>query len=88
MDARDPDEFAQGHVPGAVNLPAEALLTGLGEASALPQDKPLVLYCSNLACPKSKELAQGLGEMGFSKLTVLPEGLEGWISAGGPLEGK
>lgn len=86
VDARDPDEFAQGHVPGAVNVSSEAVLTGMEDASRLPKDRDLLLYCSNLACPKSKDLAKGLADMGYTRLSVMPEGMEGWLAAGGPVE--
>lgn len=92
VDARDADEFAMGHIPGAVNIPAEALLTGLDLAvdavPGLAKERPLVVYCSNLACPKSREVAEGLKEMGFTALAVMPEGLEGWKAADGPVEGQ
>lgn len=42
VDVRDPDEFAEGHLPGAVNLPLNELRTRLGE---LPRDRELWLYC-------------------------------------------
>ena len=54
----------------------------------LTKERPLVVYCSNLACPKSREVAQGLKEMGFTALAVMPEGLEGWKGVGGPVEGE
>jgi len=88
VDARDSEEFAGGHVPGAVNVSSEAVLTGMEDVSRLPRDRDLLLYCSNLACPKSKDLAKGLTEMGYTRLSVMPEGLDGWIAAGGPVEGK
>jgi len=89
VDAREPDEFAMGHIPGAVNIPAEALATGLDDAVAgLAKDKPLIIYCGGLSCPKSKELAEGLKMSGYTNVTVLPEGMEGWKAAGGPVEAK
>ncbi len=92
VDARDPDEFAMEHIPGAVNIPAEALLTGLDAAVAavpgLAKDRPLAVYCSNLACSKSREVAEGLKDMGFTALAVVPDGLEGWKAAGGTVEGQ
>ena len=92
VDARTPEEFAMEHVPGAVNIPAEALLTGLDAAvSAVPgleKNRPLAVYCSDLVCPKSKEVAEGLKDMGFTALAVMPEGLEGWKAAGGKVEGQ
>jgi rhodanese-related sulfurtransferase len=89
VDARTPDEFAAGHVPGAVNIPAELLETGLDEAvSGLAKDKPMLLYCGDLSCPKSKELAEALKAMGFTDLSLMPEGFEGWKAGGGPVEAK
>ena len=40
VDVREPDEYAAGHIPGAVNAP----LSTLGSAD-LPLDRPLFLYC-------------------------------------------
>ncbi len=42
VDVRDPDEFEEGHIPGAINLPLNELRTRLGE---LPRDRELWLYC-------------------------------------------
>ena len=42
VDVRDPDEFDEGHIPGAVNLPLNELRARLGE---LPRDRELWLYC-------------------------------------------
>jgi len=89
VDAREPDEFAMEHIPGAVNISADALLTGLDAAVAgLAKDKPMILYCGGLSCPKSKDLAEGMKELGFTALSVMPEGMEGWKAISGPLEAK
>jgi len=44
IDARSPAEFAQGHIPGALNLPPELVSASVAR---LPKDKgaPLVFYC-------------------------------------------
>jgi rhodanese-related sulfurtransferase len=42
VDVRDPDEFAAGHVPGAINLPLRELRRRHGE---LPRGRPLALCC-------------------------------------------
>jgi NADPH-dependent 2,4-dienoyl-CoA reductase/sulfur reductase-like enzyme/rhodanese-related sulfurtransferase len=42
LDVRDPDEFAAGHVPGAVNLPLNQIRARMGE---LPKDRALWTYC-------------------------------------------
>ncbi len=42
LDVRDPDEFAAGHVPGAINIPLHHLRERLNE---LPVDRPIGVYC-------------------------------------------
>ena len=42
LDVRTPQEYARGHVPGAVNLPVDELRSRLGE---VPRDRPIVTYC-------------------------------------------
>ena len=44
IDVRSPDEYLAGHIPGAVNIPAERIVA---EKKRLPKDKtaPLIFYC-------------------------------------------
>lgn len=42
VDVRTPEEYAQGHIPGAVNVPVDELRGRLAE---LPRDRPLTVYC-------------------------------------------
>ena len=42
LDVREPEEYAAGHVPGAVNLPQADLADRLDE---LPRDRPMLLIC-------------------------------------------
>ncbi len=42
VDVRTPQEYAGGHIPGAVNIPVDDLRSRLGE---LPHDRELVVYC-------------------------------------------
>ena len=44
LDVRTPEEFAAGHVPGAVNVPHDQLASRLAE---VPKDKDVVLYCQS-----------------------------------------
>ena len=42
LDVRDPDEFEEGHIPGAVNLPLNQIRNRMGE---LPRDREIWTYC-------------------------------------------
>ena len=42
VDVRTPQEFSQGHIPGALNVPVDDLRSRLGE---LPRDRQLAVYC-------------------------------------------
>ena len=42
LDVRDPDEFDEGHIPGATNLPLNEIRSRMGE---LPRDRALWVYC-------------------------------------------
>ena len=61
VDVREVDEFAAGHVPGAVNLP----LSVIGEA-AWPKETPLYVYC--LRGSRAKKAAEELGRMGYAEV--------------------
>jgi len=42
LDVRTPEEFASGHIPGAVNIPVDDLRSRLGE---IPRDRQIAAYC-------------------------------------------
>ena len=44
VDVRDPKEFAEGHVPGAINIPVESFAAGSG---VLDKGKQIVVYCNS-----------------------------------------
>lgn len=44
VDVRDEFEFAEGHIAGAINIPAETFAAGSG---VLPKDKSIVVYCNS-----------------------------------------
>jgi ArsR family transcriptional regulator len=78
LDVRPPDEFALGHVPGAVNIPLRALKKRLAEISP---DREIVAYCRGEYCVLSFEAVALLRGRGF-KARRLVEGLPEWRAAG------
>ncbi|MBP7230372.1 MAG: hypothetical protein KBA28_00440 [Syntrophaceae bacterium] len=43
VDVRDPSEFKEGHIPGAINIPSETFASGSG---ILPKEKKIIVYCN------------------------------------------
>jgi rhodanese-related sulfurtransferase len=86
LDARGPDEYAEGHLTGAINLP---LNDAIGDPDRMrrldPGDRAIVVYCSGSGCPLSEELAKLLVESGRRKVLVFEAGYPGWLNAGYPV---
>ena len=79
IDVRTPEEFAGGHIEGAVNIPVEALASRLSE---VPTDQPIVVYCRS--GNRSATASQILADAGYPEIYDLG-GLQGWISQGFPV---
>ena len=80
LDVRPPEEFAAGHVPGAVNIPIHELERRLAE---LPKRKEVVAYCRGPYCLMSYDAVQLLRQRGL-KARRLQDGLPEWRLAGLP----
>lgn len=82
LDVRPEDEFALGHVPGALNIPFGELERRLRE---LPADREIVAYCRGPYCVLSFEAVAALRARGFNARR-LEDGLPEWKASGMPLE--
>jgi ArsR family transcriptional regulator len=82
LDVRPPDEFALGHLPGAVNIPLRVLKERLAEINP---DREIVAYCRGEYCVLSFEAVALLRARGF-KVRRLEEGLPEWRAAGLPIK--
>ncbi len=82
LDVRPPEEFAAGHLPGAVNIPVHELEKRLGE---LPKRKEVVAYCRGPYCLMSYDAVELLRKRGL-KARRLEDGLPEWRVAGLPVE--
>ncbi len=83
LDVRPAEEYAAGHVPGAVSIPVTQLKRRLKE---LPKNKKIVVYCRGPFCAFAPEAARYLDKKGF-RTQVLDSGLPDWEAAGLPVEG-
>src|SRR5262249_17749379 len=80
VDVREPEEFANGHVPGAVNLPQADLATRLNE---VPRDRPVFVICQSGF--RSLRAAQFLSQCGIAGVASVKGGTAAWRAAGGEL---
>ncbi len=85
LDAREPDDYAAGHIGNALNLPAQSFAGHFGEvAPMLTPASELVLYCDGKECELSHRLAENLRQQGFTNLHILANGWTVWREAGLP----
>ena len=79
IDVREPHEFAEGRVPGAVNLPMSTIGDHLDELPTVAFD----VICA--VGGRSGRVAEALESRGFD-VTNVDGGTNGWIAAGFPVE--
>lgn len=64
IDVREPSEFEESHVEGAVNIPLGNIMQRLDE---IPKDDEVVVYCRSGG--RAGVAVQGLGSMGYTNIT-------------------
>jgi len=82
LDVRPEEEFALGHLPGALNIPLAELKKRLSE---IPKDHEIVAYCRGPYCVLSFEAIALLRAKGF-KVRRLEDGFPEWKAAGHAVE--
>jgi rhodanese-related sulfurtransferase len=82
LDVRDPDEFADAHIPGSIHVPYGQLMARLGE---LPSDRPIAAVCSG--GKRSGLAASLLQREGFPEVIHVGRGgVDTWRRGGHPVE--
>ena len=79
VDVREASEWEQGHIPGAIHISKSYLEQDI-EAAIPDRDRPVVLYCAGGV--RSLFAAQTLREMGYTDLTSMKSGFQGWKTKG------
>jgi len=82
LDVRPPEEFAAGHLPGAVNIPFAKLESCL---SQLSKRREVVAYCRGPYCLMSFDAVSKLRSLGW-KARRLEDGFPEWKAAGYPVD--
>ena len=80
LDVRQPDEYAEARIPGAVLIPLDQLSARQEE---LPKDRPLLVVCGS--GPRSARAVEALLAAGYDATNVVG-GTRAWVEGGFPVE--
>ena len=84
LDVREADEYARGHIPGAIHMSRGMLEFKLSGNPALSaRDLKIVLYCKTSG--RSALAAKTLHEMGYQNVQSISGGFDAWSEAGNPI---
>ena len=87
IDAREPEEYAAGHIPGALSMPYDEVSSEPERLESLAAGgKAIAVYCGGGACELSLNLAWDLISAGQKKVVVYMGGYPEWVAAGYPVE--
>lgn len=81
VDVREDNEWAQGHVPGAMHL-GRGIIERDIETKVPQTDTKLILYCGGGF--RSALVADNLQKMGYTDVESMDGGWKGWLAAGLP----
>ena len=80
LDVRTPEEYAEGHLEGAINIPLRELAQNL---DMIPTDRQVFVYCKSGW--RAGIALSSLGMMGYDNVLAFPPGWNGWTEAGEPV---
>lgn len=83
VDVREPSEWNLGRLPQAILIPRGTLESAI--ELRVPREATVVLYCAR--GNRSALAADTLQQMGYTDASSMAEGFQGWVEAGGAVEG-
>ncbi|MFO7525545.1 MAG: rhodanese-like domain-containing protein [Ignavibacteriaceae bacterium] len=86
IDARPVEEFAEGHIKDAVNIPFYQSEQYEDVLNNISKEEILVTYCSGEDCDLSIMLGDELFEKGYTKVYIFYGGWNDWLDADYPVE--
>ena len=87
VDARNQDDYMEGHIPRAVHLPVGRFDEYFPEFAAIhPPETRIVCYCAGVDCHDSHDLAILLQDSGYTSVIVYARGIAGWTGQNLPVE--
>ena len=84
LDVREADEYASGHIPGAIHISRGLLEFKLSnDPSFSARVMKIFLYCKNSG--RAALASKALHEMGYLHVQSIAGGIEAWVEAGNPI---
>lgn len=83
LDVRTPEEFAAGHIPGAINIPHTHLPARIAELPAAAE-KDIVVYCASGV--RSEKAIASFRDNGYTRLVHLDGDMQRWQESRRPIE--
>jgi rhodanese-related sulfurtransferase len=83
LDVRDPNEFAAGHLPGAMNI-SRGTLEFVVVNKIPDQNAKIYVYCKTAG--RSALATKTLGDLGYKNAALMDAQFADWIKAGYPVE--
>jgi rhodanese-related sulfurtransferase len=85
LEALPPSYYDDGHLPGAKNLPLDAIDSA--PSQLIPENASVIVtYCSGPSCSNSRIAAERLVRLGYDNVYAYEGGKEDWTNAGLKLE--
>ena len=85
VDARNPENYNEAHIPGAINVPPDQFDENAESfMNTIPPDREVILYCDGPGCHLAETLGQLMLEVGYENIALFFEGWEGWQEKGLP----
>lgn len=84
LDVRTPEEYADKHIIGSINIPIESLEE---KSNELNKNESIIVYCKS-GCNRSLTAYRLLKQKGFSRIKNMVGGINEWCRIGGKIEGS
>ncbi|MBI4265119.1 MAG: rhodanese-like domain-containing protein [Acidobacteria bacterium] len=85
VETLSPEQFREGHLPRAVNVPADRV-SELAPSLLPDKQAEIVTYCSSRTCHAPSDVARELMAMGYANVRHYAGGKADWTFAGLPIE--
>jgi rhodanese-related sulfurtransferase len=82
VDVRSAEDYAKGHIPGAVNLPLKDGFTSDALSAVVKKNKSVVFYCNGIKCQASSKATQQALDWGWTSVFYYRVGFPEWKRVG------